>query len=99
MANPLDAVSLSKDHDKTMPSLILQSDGADSKLRDEMFAMSKGHEAKHAGMGAHRTYDAKHDKTVASLLSQLDDGVHSKLSDELIARVDRDRREKCSGLS
>ena len=95
-ADPLNSISLSKDHDakhdKTMPCLLLQSDGVDSKLRDEMSAMSKGHEAKLAGMGAHRTYDAKHDKTVAILLSQLD-GVNSKLSDEMIARVDRDRRE------
>ena len=59
---------------------------------DEMTAMSKGHEAKFADMGVHRTYDAKHDRTGASLLSQLD-GVESKLSDEMSARVDRDRRE------
>ena len=32
-------------HDKTMPSLLLQSDGVDPKLRDETSAMSMGHEA------------------------------------------------------
>ena len=36
--------------------------------------------------------DAKHDKTVPSLLSQLD-GVESKLRDEMSARLDRDHRE------
>ena len=103
-ADPLDSISLSKDHDakhdKTMPSLLLLWDGVDSKLCDEMSSMSKGHEAKHAGMGAHRTYDAKFDKfdkTVASLLSQLD-GVNSTLSDEMIARRDcRDDRD-CRGV-
>ena len=95
-ADLLDSTLLPKDHDakhdKTMPSLLLQSEGVDYKVCDEMTAMSKGHEAKFADMGVHRTYDAKHDRTGASLLSQLD-GVESKLSDEMSARVDRDRRE------
>ena len=39
-----------------------------------------------------KDHDAKHDKTGASLLSQLD-GVESKLSDEMSARFDRDHRE------
>ena len=38
-----------------MASLLSQLDGVDSKLRDEMSAVSKGHEAKHAdGAGKHK---------------------------------------------
>ena len=73
-ADLLDSTLLPKDHDakhdKTTPSLPLQSEGVDYKVCDEMSAMSKGHEAKFADMGVHRTYDAKHDRTGASLLSQ-----------------------------
>ena len=40
--DPMGAVSQSKDHDakhdKTMPSLLLQLDGVESKVRDEMSA-------------------------------------------------------------
>ena len=61
----------------------------------ELWAWIAANEGENDTMGAvsqSKDHDAKHDKTMPSLLLQLD-GVESKVRDEMSARLDRDHRD------